>query len=229
MQNTLTFVEAAPALTELVYQRLRDAIMDGALAPGQRLLQSELAEMLGVSRAPVSHVLHLLRHQGLVRESGRRGVEIAPVDPDGLRNIYQLRSALDALAARLLANRFATGAAGVDARSRLETVLAEGLALDPAVPLTERVRKDLAFHKEILSLCGNPSISEALAPVWPHVGRAMNAVLAADELRTRAWLEHQTIVAFILEGNAVEAARAAHDHASRAGEEAVQRLRGDDS
>ena len=129
--QVLDAVPVAPMLVEQVYQRLRDAITDGSLPPGRRVRQGELADRLGVSRAPISHALHLLKHQGLVIESGRRGVEIAPIDPDQLRDVYQIRAALDSLAARLLAGRFAGGEIDANGSRRLEEALRTGEGVQP--------------------------------------------------------------------------------------------------
>ena len=71
-----------PNLIEQVHDRLVDAIADGTLAPGVRVTQEELADHLAVSRQPVSHALQLLKRQGLVVEHGRRGLSVAPVDPN---------------------------------------------------------------------------------------------------------------------------------------------------
>ncbi len=225
LMTRLSMINATTLLTEQVYERLKDAITEGTLFPGQRLLQAELADDLGVSRAPVSYALHLLKHQGLVRESGRRGVEIIPIDLDKLRNVYQVRAALDGLAARLLASRFAAGDQPPDARARIDAALALGKAFPPDTPLKLRVRADLAFHQEIHAACGNPTISEALVPLWPHVGRAMNTVLSATDNRVRAWTEHTEIAALIFAGDPEGSARAAWDHATKAGLEAEERLR----
>jgi DNA-binding GntR family transcriptional regulator len=225
MTHAMDSISAAPMLVEQVYQRLRAAITDGSLAPGQRVRQGELAENLGVSRAPISHALHLLKHQGLVIESGRRGVEIAPLDPDQLRDVYQIRAALDSLASRLLAQRFADGRVSDAEAKRLDAVLAAGDAIQPKTPLAERAALDVAFHQVIYGLCGNPTIEETLAPLWPHIQRAMNAVMAVDEIRTRAWREHAEIVRLVRAGDAEGAASAAWSHAANAGSETEQRLR----
>ena len=96
-----------PNLIEQVHDRLVDAIADGTLAPGERVTQEELADHLAVSRQPVSHALQLLKRQGLVVEHGRRGLSVAPVDPTRLRDLFQLRAAIEGLAARLAAERVA--------------------------------------------------------------------------------------------------------------------------
>ena len=98
-------VAGQPALIDQVHDRLVAAIADGTLAPGERLTQETVAERLGVSRQPVSHALQLLRRRGLAVESGKRGLVVAPLDPVRLRSLYQVRAALDGLAAGLAASR----------------------------------------------------------------------------------------------------------------------------
>src|ERR1700745_1268375 len=109
-------LEPAPNLTEQVYARILGAITDRTLLPGQRIRQNELAEKLGVSRQPVSHALHLLHKQGLVAESGRRGFEVTQLDPERIRQLYEGRGAIDALAARLARAPGAPDAGGARAR-----------------------------------------------------------------------------------------------------------------
>ena len=72
-------------------------------APGRRIRHEELGRMLGVSRQPISHALQLLKQQKLVEENGRRGLIVCAVDAASIRELYQVRTALDALAARLAA------------------------------------------------------------------------------------------------------------------------------
>src|SRR5205823_11663910 len=116
-------LDPLPNLIDQVYARILEAITDRTLPPGQRIRQNELAEKLSVSRQPVSHALHLLHRQGLVAESGRRGFEVTQLDPQRIRQLYEVRGAIDALAARLAAERIRTDAAG---RARLEAALQAG-------------------------------------------------------------------------------------------------------
>src|SRR5882672_4256029 len=115
-----------PNLIDQVYARILEAIIDRTLPPGHRIRQNELAEKLGVSRQPVSHALHLLHRQGLVAESGRKGFEVTRLDPLRIRQLYEVRGAIDALAARLAAARAKTDAGG---RLALETALQAGRAI----------------------------------------------------------------------------------------------------
>src|ERR1700682_6731660 len=105
-------LDPTPNLIDQVYARILDAITDRTLPPGHRIRQNELAEKLGVSRQPVSHALHLLHRQGLVAESGRKGFEVTQLDPRRIRQLYEVRGAIDALAAGLVAARGKVDTAG---------------------------------------------------------------------------------------------------------------------
>src|SRR6202789_3174371 len=131
-----------PNLIDQVYARILEAITDRTLPPGSRIRQNELAEKLGVSRQPVSHALHLLHRQGLVAESGRRGFEVTRLDPKRIRQLYEVRGAIDALAARLAAQRVGADASG---RAQLETALHAGRAIDKQTPLAELIALDVDF------------------------------------------------------------------------------------
>jgi DNA-binding GntR family transcriptional regulator len=215
-------LEPAPNLTDQVYARILEAITDRTLLPGQRITQNELADKLGVSRQPVSHALHLLHRQGLLAESGRRGFEVTQLDPERIRQLYEVRGAIDALAARLAATRAKIDAAG---RAQLEAALRAGRAIDKKSPLSRLIALDVDFHTAIYRLSGNPAISEMIAPQWPHMRRSMATVLAELDYRESAWTEHEAIAAQIFAGNAKAAESAAQAHALTAGRRTEERLR----
>ena len=147
------------------------------------------------SRQPVSHALHLLHRQGLVAESGRRGFEVTELDPVRIRQLYEVRGAIDALAARLAAGRSKVDAAG---RAQLEAALRAGRAIGKNTPLARLIALDVDFHSAIYRLSGNPAIEEMIAPQWPHMRRSMATVLAELDYRDSAWSEHETIAGQIL-------------------------------
>lgn len=215
-------LDPLPNLIDQVYARILEAITDRTLRPGQRIRQNELADTLGVSRQPVSHALHLLHRQGLVTESGRRGFEVAPLDPVRIRQLYEVRGAIDALAARLAAARVGSEAAG---RARLEAALRAGRGISRKTPLRELIALDVEFHRAIYQLAGNPAIEEMMAPQWPHMRRSMAAVLAELDYRDSAWAEHATIAGHILAGETEAAERAARAHAQTAGRMTEEKLR----
>lgn len=215
-------LEPLPNLIDQVYERILAAITDRTLPPGQRIRQNELAEKLGVSRQPVSHALHLLHRQGLVAESGRRGFEVVALDPQRIRELYEVRGAIDALAARLAAGRVKMDARG---RTDLEAALRAGRAIDRKTSLADLIALDVDFHRAIYRLSGNPAIEEMIAPQWPHMRRSMATVLAELDYRTSAWAEHETIAAKIFAGDARAAESAALAHAVAAGQMTEARLR----
>ena len=218
-------LDPLPNLIDQVYARILEAITDRTLPPGHRIRQNELAEKLGVSRQPVSHALHLLHRQGLVAESGRRGFEVKRLDPSRIRQLYDVRSAIDALAARLAAARARTDAMG---RKQLEAALEAGRAIDGDTPLARLIVLDVDFHSAIYRLSGNPAIEEMIAPQWPHMRRSMATVLAEFDYRERAWTEHEAIVAHVFAGNAKAAEAAALAHAQTAGRLTEERLKATD-
>ncbi|GLR92033.1 GntR family transcriptional regulator [Bradyrhizobium iriomotense] len=215
-------LDPLPNLIDQVYARILEAITDRTLQPGQRIRQNELADRLGVSRQPVSHALHLLHRQGLVAESGRRGFEVTQLDPTRIRQLYEVRSAIDALEARLAAERIASDAAG---RERLAAALRAGRAINRKTPLNELIALDVEFHRAIYHLAGNPVIEETIAPQWPHMRRSMATVLSELDYRESAWAEHATIAGHILAGEAKAAEHAALAHAQTAGRMTEERLR----
>ena len=215
-------LDPLPNLIDQVYERILAAITDRTLPPGHRIRQNELAEKLGVSRQPVSHALHLLHRQGLVAESGRRGFEVTRLDPKRIRQLYEVRGAIDALAARLAAQRAGADAAG---RVRLEAALRAGRAIDKRTKLAELIALDVDFHRAIYRLADNPAIEEMIAPQWPHMRRSMATVLAELDYRASAWAEHETIAAKIFAGDAEAADGAALAHALAAGRMTEDRLK----
>jgi DNA-binding GntR family transcriptional regulator len=218
-------LESVPNLIDQVYSRILEAIIDRTLPPGDRIRQHELADKLGVSRQPVSHALHLLHRQGLVAESGRRGFEVTQLDPRRIRQLYEVRGAIDALAARLAATRAKTDAVR---RAQLESALQAGRSEDAKAPLSTLIALDVDFHSAIHALSGNPAIEEMIAPQWPHMRRAMATVLAELDYRASAWDEHEMIATHVLSGNASAAEAASMAHALRAGQLIEERLKASD-
>lgn len=203
-------------MIDQVYQRLLEAIGDVTLQPGQRIRQSELANMLGVSRQPVSHALHLLKRQGLVQDSGRKGFEVTPIDPDRIRQLYEVRAAMDSLAARLAARRIASAQAPASLRGAVQDALSAGRALAPDCAMQPLIHADVAFHRALYRLSGNPAIEEMIGPHWPHLTRSMAVVLEEPGYRAHAWAEHAEILRRVFDGDAQGAVSAAHDHAEKA-------------
>jgi DNA-binding GntR family transcriptional regulator len=213
--STLQGIEAAPDLSEQVYQRLLGAICGGELAPGTRLTQEELAASLSVSRQPVLQALRLLKRDGVVIDAGRRGVAVAPVQPELIGQIYEVRAVLDGLAAREAAAR----GARLD-RSAIE----RGREAARSGRVAAMIEADSAFHHLVYGASGNPLIAESTRPHWHHIQRAMGSVLQVAGAREQVWDEHQAILDAINAGDAARAERAARQHCEAAGRSLSARL-----
>ena len=221
-------LKVRPVLVGEAYRAILAAIADGRLAPGQRLQQESLAELLGVSRQPISHALALLRQEGFVVEGsgtrGRKGVMVAPLSAGYVKALYEVRAALDSTAARLAAEAVATGRAAAGDKAALAKALENGtraLGADDRAGLAEA---DMDFHRALNRLSGNPVIVETAERHWGHVRRAMGAVLADARQVRVAWQEHRAIGKAVLAGEAAGAEALARAHAERAGRETHQRL-----
>ena len=218
----MTPLEASSSLIDQVYWRLLEAISDHSLPPGIRIRQDELADRLGVSRQPVSHALHLLHRQGLVVEAGRKGFRVTPVDPDHIRRLYEVRGALDGLAARLAASRVHEDKPGA---RKLEAAMRDGRGIAHDTPLAELIRLDVAFHQALYALSGNPVIEGTVGPQWPHMRRAMACVLSTPRYPLTVWEEHALITRRVLAADPDGAERAARSHALAAGRTIEERLK----
>lgn len=220
-------IETRRSLIDEVHDRLVQAIADGTLAPGARLAQEEVAARLGVSRQPVSHALAILKRQGLAVEQGRRGLVVAALDPDRIRDLYEVRAALDATAARLAAERAAAGTLPDKARSRLEAVLDQGVDALDSGKAARLIEADVAFHDGIYQCSGNSAIPDTVRDMWPHFRRCMGAVLSQRDLRRTIWEQHRAIAAAILSGDAVRAGSLARDHALHSSQQTWLRMNAD--
>ena len=165
-----------PDLVMQTHDALRKAIMLGELAPCAPVAQEELALLLGVSRQPISHALLLLKHEGLVVDRGRKGQMVAPIDPDKLRAMYQVRGGLDRLAARLSTSHI-TDAKIV--KQRLSSIFLVGKKAVESADINQLVNADVSFHKFLHELSGNAEILTTAETSWPHMVRSMHVVLEA--------------------------------------------------
>lgn len=205
------------SLAEEVHARLVDAMVSGSLPPGTPLRQERLAEELNVSRQPIIQALGMLRRDGLIEPTGRRGYKVAPVDAALVRHVYDVRAALDGLAAGLAAAR-------PDAVRR-DVLLAEEEAGRQALAggdVPALVDADIAFHQKIYALSDNPLLPEASAAVWRQIRRVMRAVLEKRAARASVWQEHAGIAAAIRDGDAALARQLAERHALGAADQLIR-------
>ena len=218
-------VTPTPVLTEQVRTAIVDAIVEGDLRAGERLAQEDIARRLGVSRQPVSHALQVLKQQGVLVELGRKGLTVAPMNPERLRSLYAVRASLDGLAAREAALRVAADDADERQLTALQTLTDDHRTPPPArSSLARLVDADVAFHVALYRLSGNPWLEEITGPQWVHFRRSMHAVLEDRAQRGDVWPEHTAILDAVLAGDATRAGALAEQHARDAGETTASRL-----
>ena len=215
MKAQLIQLATAPDLVEQVYARLLDAISEGALQPGERLTQEDLAQRFAVSRQPVLQALRLLKKDGFVEDAPGRGVQVTQLDVAWIAKVYQVRGSLDALAVRLAAERGAT----------LDPVIFEqGRQAESGQDVKAMVDADLAFHRAIYQASENPLIAQSIDLHWHHLKRVMGAVLQSSHQRQMIWAEHEAIAHAIAAGNADLAVRLVQEHAHEASVQLTARL-----
>lgn len=215
MKPSLIQLSASPDLVEQVYARLLDAISEGTLPPGERLTQEDLAQRLAVSRQPVLQALRLLKKDGFVEDAPGRGVQVTQLDVAWIARVYQVRSSLDALAARLAAERGA----------RLSPqVMRQGRLAESGRDVQAMIQADLAFHRAIYDASGNPLIAQSVDLHWHHLKRVMGAVLQSSEQRQTVWDEHEAIAQAIAASDVDLAVRRVQEHAHEASVQLTARL-----
>ena len=203
MTPQLIKIESTPDLVDQVYRSLLDAISDGSMVPGTRIMQEDIAEQLAVSRQPVLQALRLLKKDGFVLDAPGRGVLVAPLDVTWLVQIYQVRSALDALATRLAARSRVAMDPGLISRGRRAARSNQVKAMMAA---------DAQFHGAIYAASGNPLIAQSAQLHWHHIRRAMGAVLQLSTMRESIWDEHEAIAAAIATGDEDKAESLSRQH-----------------
>ena len=214
-------LSAQPNLVEQVRDAILADIASGKLAPGHRLVQEQLAQTLGVSRQPVQQALTLLLKQGVLSDAPGHRLIVAPLDPDHVLHMVDMRAVVEGLACRRAAENGAARAAklGPDLIEAGRKAVASG-----SVP--KMIAADMRFHEFINALSGNPLVAPTLASYLACTQRVMGEVLMRDEAPRDIWNQHAEILQAIIEGAADRAETLARAHITQAAEIMVGRLRG---
>jgi DNA-binding GntR family transcriptional regulator len=203
--------------SEQVYQTLLDAICEGSLEPGAHLVQEQIAARLGVSRQPVQQALAILKTEGLLIELGKRGLFVAPLELETVRHHYEIRAALDGLAARRAAERAASdNAVWAEIDREGSAILEAGQAAVTDGQVAELVSRDIAFHAFLYKSSGNPLLMPSAEPHWRQLRRVMGEVLRRAQEPAEVWRQHEEILNAMLGGDASLADALAVSHVASA-------------
>jgi DNA-binding GntR family transcriptional regulator len=206
---------ASASLAESAYQTMRRRILDNAWPPGYRALEQELALELGMSRTPVREALIRLQREGLVEVIPRHGMSVLPVSADDMRDIYEMLTALEAMAAELAVRR-QPGEAQL--KPLLDASRDMGRALK-ADDLEAWAAADESFHRHLVALSGNRLLVDAVQNCWDRAHRARMVTLRMRPKPTHSTREHMDVVEKIRAGDARAAFDAHRAHRERGARE----------
>jgi len=203
------------------YEQLREMIVWSRLAPGSRIVESEIAERLGVSRTPVRSALHRLQQEGYVAGGNERRLVVAPLTQSDGRELFQIVGQLEAMAARQAAELPAEERRALAAR--LRAVNADlGAEARKARPDPLRIFDlDTAFHRAYVDAGAGPRLVSLHDTFKPQAERYIRLYISSlvDEIATSV-VEHEVIVRAIEAGDA----REAHDATDTNWRNAASRL-----
>lgn len=200
---------ARPACSrvEATYQRLKRDIMEGVYTPRQRLIETELAQVLEVSRATLRAALIRLHHEGLVETQPNRGAQVRSFSVEEATRILQVREVLEGLAAAIAAER-ATPAQLAELRN-IVTEMEQTLAMDDLLgqlPLVGR------FHQQIIEAAGNEFIDQFLGMLRAPLVRHQFRVILVPGRKDESLAEHREILTYLERRDATAAEQAMRRH-----------------
>lgn len=198
---------------QAAYLEIKQRLMSGAFAPGARLREVEVAEMLDLGRTPVREALKRIQDEGLIRHQPGHGLVVATTDVQEVGELYAMREVLEATAAAGAA-RYASDAEIL----HIEGILDEGAAEDP-VALNHR------FHEAIYSAAHNRYLLRLLRTLTDTTYLLGRSTLSDPQRAELAMKEHRAIAAAIRQRDPELATQAAREHISHALRERLKMLR----
>jgi DNA-binding GntR family transcriptional regulator len=211
---------ARPApLRQAVYDTLAEMIANGSLKPGQHLVESELADQLGVSRQPIREALQRLAVDGWVELRPAYGAYVHIPTEEEVAQLLGVRSVLEAYSAREAAQHASDASLG-----RLRELYQAGMAALASDDETALVAANADLHGYIVQMSGNKVLSELISQVERRVRWYYTPI--ARPRGQEAWQEHEVLIKAIGDGDAAEAERVMRQHTERTTEFYRQSLAG---
>lgn len=182
-------------LAQVVAGEIRDRILGGRFAPGERLAEEPLSAELGVSRMPVREALRLLAAEGIIVLEPRRGASVASYTPEQMRELVEVRATLEGLNARLAARRHDPAHV-----AKLEKIVADGARINERTELSVIQANNARFHEALEEIAANSVLSGMVRSL-----RDRTAIIFARQSRARTrenWHEHEGILRAVIAGDA---------------------------
>lgn len=222
-QPVVSIQKFAAPLRQQVLDSLRQAIIDGRLAPGARLTERELTEMLGVSRTVVREALRSLESEGLVHVIPNKGPVVRELSRAEAEDLYQIRAVLEGLAARL----FVQHASGeqIEQLGKALDVVVEAYDSGDAARVLETKNR---FYDVLFAGAGSETLSSMLATLHARIWRWRALGLThpgrSSDRSQESIANLREMLAAIRAGDADAAERITRDEASRAAHEVMRLL-----
>ena len=182
-------------LRDVVFNTLRQAILRGELKPGERFMEIQLANKLGVSRTPIREAIRKLELEGLVLMIPRRGAEVAQITEKSLRDVLEVRQALEELAVQLACLRMTP-----EGLTELKKAAAEFERVLGDEDITVVAEADVAFHDVIYLATDNERLISLLNNFREQMYRYRVEYLKKKEFHAKLLKEHQEIIYAIENG-----------------------------
>ena len=194
-------------LRDVVFNTLREAILRGELKPGERLMEIQLANKLGVSRTPIREAIRKLELEGLVLMIPRKGAEVAQITEKSLRDVLEVRRALENLAVQLACLRMSPQTlADLKAAARAFEEILGG------EDVTAVAEADVAFHDVIYMATDNQRLISLLNNLREQMYRYRVEYLKKKECHKQLLWEHQEIIRAIEAGEIDVATKITEQH-----------------
>jgi DNA-binding GntR family transcriptional regulator len=182
-------------LAQVVAGEIRERILAGRFAPGERLAEEPLSDELGVSRMPVREALRLLSAEGIVIVEPRRGASVASYTAEQVQELVEVRATLEGLNARLAARRHDPAQI-----AKLEKIVADGSRINERTELSVIQANNARFHEALEEVAANTVLSGMVRSL-----RDRTAIIFARQSRARTrenWREHEAILRAVIVGDA---------------------------
>ncbi|MCX7712010.1 MAG: GntR family transcriptional regulator [Clostridia bacterium] len=194
-------------LREVIFNTLREAIIVGELKPGERLMEVQLAEKMGVSRTPVREAIRMLELEGLVNMLPRKGAHVAELSVKDIMDVLEVRASLDGLATALAANRITEEE--IKSLKHVQNQFANYVEKEN---LQGSIKKDVEFHEIIYRSSRNDKLIQIVNNLREQVQR-FRVIYLKDYVSPKELIkEHAEIVDAITSKNASSALAAAEKH-----------------
>ena len=207
-------------LRDVVFNTLRQAILRGELKPGERLMEIQLANKLGVSRTPIREAIRKLELEGLVLMIPRKGAEVAEITEKSLKDVLEVRRALEELAVEIACEKMTA--------QQIEELKAAAKEFEVTLKskdVTKYAEADVKFHDVIYMATDNQRLIQLLNNLREQMYRFRVEYLKKDESHVKLLEEHDQIIENIEKRNKEEAAKIVCRHIENQVESVLHTIR----